>query len=459
MRSELLELLPAAARRNGYEAPGVTLEEVAEVRRWFAHWLTPLAAPLPKTDVVHAAMAGTCTLVAVAANRVHGAASVLSEHGIYLREVYLAEQRAADGLTGKLVRVGFARRMTELHYATADRVAPVCKDHRRWETRYGVDAERLRTVYLGLDAERFPVVERGLREAPIVAWAGRIDPLKDVETLLHAAALVVAERPEVTFKLYGSAHPDVREYEQKCLQLWRELELESNVHFEGWTSSTAEAFADADVVALTSISEGFPFSTLEALFTGRPVVATAVGGVPEQVIESCGKVVPPRDARAFADAVLELIDDPERWQERSDAARSWALENFGIEQFELEHRSLYEDAQTFAADVAVSNGNGNGHGGRQARIAATGNGHGVGAAATATPTATSSPSRAATATATAVSSRRQPATATPTAASSRSVAVIGRHARPPRPQQHRHRRHERRRRRHGRARAPEREAR
>ena len=376
VRSELLELLPAAARRNGYEAPGVTLEEVAEVRRWLAHWLTPLAAPLPKTDVVHAAMAGTCTLVAVAAHRVHGAASVLSEHGIYLREVYLAEQRAADGLTGKLVRVGFARRMTELHYATADRVAPVCKDHRRWETRYGVDAERLRTVYLGLDAERFPVVERGLREAPIVAWAGRIDPLKDVETLLHAAALVVAERPEVTFKLYGSAHPDVREYEEKCLQLWRELELESNVRWEGWTSSTAEAFADSDVVALTSISEGFPFSTLEALFTGRPVVATAVGGVPEQVIESCGKVVPPRDARAFADAVLELIDDPERWQARSDAARSWALENFGIETFELEHRSLYEDAQSFAADVAVSDGNG--HAGRQSRVIAAGhlNGHG-----------------------------------------------------------------------------------
>jgi glycosyltransferase involved in cell wall biosynthesis len=383
VRSELLELLPAAARRNGYEAPGVTLEEVAEVRRWIAHWLTPLAAPLPKTDLVHAAMAGTCTLVAVAANRVHGAASVLSEHGIYLREVYLAEQRAADGLTGKLVRVGFAKRMTELHYATADRVAPVCKDHRRWETRYGVDAERLRTVYLGLDAERFPVVERGLREAPVVAWAGRIDPLKDVETLLHAAALVVAERPEVTFKLYGSAHPDVRAYEEKCRQLWRELDLESNVLFMGWTSSTAEAFADADVVALTSISEGFPFSTLEALFSGRPVVATAVGGVPEQVIESCGKVVPPRDARAFADAVLELIDGPERWQARSDAARAWAAENFGIETFALEHRSLYEDARVFANDV-VSNG----HAGRQSRVVsmnarghagAAGNGHGIAA--------------------------------------------------------------------------------
>jgi glycosyltransferase involved in cell wall biosynthesis len=374
VRSELLELLPAAARRNGYEAPGVTLEEVAEVRRWFAHWLTPLAAPLPRTDVVHAAMAGTCTLIAVAANRVHGAASVLSEHGIYLREVYLAEQRAADGLTGKLVRIGFAKRMTELHYATADRVAPVCKDHRRWETRYGVDAERLRTVYLGLDAERFPVVERGLREAPVVAWAGRIDPLKDVETLLHAAALVIAERPEVTFKLYGSAHPDARAYEEKCRQLWRELELESNVHFQGWTSSTAEAFADADVVALTSISEGFPFSTLEALFSGRPVVATAVGGVPEQVIESCGKVVPPRDARAFADAVLELIDDPERWQERSDAARTWAAENFGIETFALEHRSLYEDARVFANDVAVSNSNG--QAGRQSRVVAMNNARG-----------------------------------------------------------------------------------
>ena len=67
--------------------------------------------------------------------------------------------------------------------------------------------------------------------------------------------------------------------------------------FEGWTSSTSDAFADADVVVLTSISEAFPFSTLEALFCARPVVATAVGGVPEQVLESVGIVVPPRERK------------------------------------------------------------------------------------------------------------------------------------------------------------------
>jgi polysaccharide biosynthesis protein PelF len=366
VRSELLDLLPDAALRNGYAPPVVTLQEVAEVRRWIAHWMTPLSSELPETDVVHAAMAGTCTLVAVAAQRVHGAASILSEHGIYLREIYLSEQRSEDGLTGKLVRLGFARRMTELHYATADRVAPCCEYNRRWEERYGVGEERLRTVYYGVDPSRFPVVERGLRDEPVIAWAGRIDPIKDVETLLRAAALVVNKRPDVTFKLYGAANRNARAYEQSCLQLWRDLKLESNVHFLGWSTNTAEAFADSDVVVLTSISEAFPFSTLEALFCGRPVVATAVGGVPEQIPVSCGLVVPPRDATAVADAILELIADPERWQERSDAARVWASESFGIDTFESEHRSLYEDAQVFAADAAANgthaNGNGNGNG-------------------------------------------------------------------------------------------------
>jgi polysaccharide biosynthesis protein PelF len=362
VRSELIDLLPDAALRNGYAPPVVTLEEVAEVRRWIAHWLTPLAGPLPETDVVHAAMAGGCTIVAVAAQRVHGAASVLTEHGIYLREVYLSEQRAEDGLTGKLVRLGFARRMTELHYATADRVAPCCEYNRRWEERYGVGGERLRTVYYGLDADRFPISDRELRDEPVIAWAGRIDPIKDVETLLRAAALVVAERPEVTFKLYGAASKESRAYEQTCLQLWRELKLESNVHFAGWSANTADAFADADVVVLTSISEAFPFSTLEALFCARPVVATAVGGVPEQIPESVGLVVPPRDAQAVADAVLELIADPTRWRERSRSARIWAAGSFGIEMFEREHRSLYEDAQEASETSTWHNGNGNGNG-------------------------------------------------------------------------------------------------
>ena len=357
VRSELIDLLPDAALRNGYAPPVVTLEEVSEVRRWLAHWLTPLAGALPEADVVHAAMAGACTLVAVAAQRVHGAASVLSEHGIYLREIYLSEQRAEDGLTGKLFRLGFARRMTELHYATATRVAPCCEYNRRWEERYGVGTERLRTVYYGLDADRFPHSDHVLRDEPVIAWAGRIDPIKDVETLLRAAAIVVAERPEVTFKLYGSASKEARAYDETCRQLWRELKLENNVIFAGWTANTAEAFAEADVVVLTSISEAFPFSTLEALFCARPVVATAVGGVPEQVPDSVGLVVPPRDPQAVADAVLELISDSDRWLERSRAARIWAAGSFGIDTFESEHRSLYEDAQE-ASETAHENGYG-----------------------------------------------------------------------------------------------------
>ena len=88
--------------------------------------------------------------------------------------------------------------------------------------------------------------------------------------------------------------------------------------FAGPVASSRDAFAAGHVVALSSISEGMPYTVIEAMMCGRATVSTDVGGVAETVGDA-GLVVPPRDPRAFATACLELLTDPAR---RADLARA-----------------------------------------------------------------------------------------------------------------------------------------
>ena len=305
------------------------------------HWCFPLSQRIPRTDVVHMAMVGVSTLVATAAKLEHRVPVLLSEHGIYLRERYLAEHASKESLFLKSLKLGFARRMTELSYGLADIVSPCCDYNRRWELRNGAGPAKLETTYYGVDADTFS--PNGDRSAgpPVVTWAGRFHPIKDIETLLRAAALVHRTRPDVQFRLFGSNPAGTEQYLDHCVLLHRQLGLEGTVTFEDFRPHSPAVFGDADLVVLTSISEGFPFTTLEAMLCGKPIVATAVGGVREQIPPSCGVTVGPRDPEAMAGAILDVLHDPERCAERGRAARIWASSMFGIDRFRSSHYALY----------------------------------------------------------------------------------------------------------------------
>lgn len=348
---------PDLARRSGYAERPLTVGELSSGLRWVYHWLFPLSRPLPHTDVAHATMAGICSLVAVVAKLDQHAGFLLSEHGIYLREAYLAEYKSAGSLFGKMLKLAFARRMTELAYAYADAVAPCCDYNQRWERRIGaVERRRIHTAYYGLDSERYRALPHQPSDSPVVVWAGRIDPLKDVETLLRAAAVVRDARPDVRFLLLGSAPPGNDEYLDGCLQLRSELGLEQTVTFAGFSPDVAGAFARADLVVLSSISEGFPYTTLEAMLCGKPIVATAVGGIAEQVTPDCGRIVRPRDPRALGEAILDVLSEIKASDSLARAARDRVVSHFGIERFRGTHRAIYElvlDARGEAFDNDV----------------------------------------------------------------------------------------------------------
>jgi polysaccharide biosynthesis protein PelF len=334
------ELFPETASRHGYPDATFELWDVTQGLQWLYHWLFPLACPLPRTDIVHASTVGICTMIAVVAKLEYGTPYMLSEHGIYLRERYLAETASSNSLFLKLLSLRFARRMSHLSYALADQISPCCDYNQRWEIRNGASFDRLRTIYYGADSGQFEPGGKPVGEPPVVVWVGRINPLKDVITLLKAAALVKETRPDIEFKLFGGAAPEDKAYHMECLALHAELELEDTVTFAGYAPNTAIAYNQGDVVVLCSISEGFPFATLEAMLCGKPVVATAVGGIPEQ-IEGCGIAVEPRNPRELADAITTLMNDPLRCAELGKAAREIAAQEFTVHQSAEAYRSSY----------------------------------------------------------------------------------------------------------------------
>ena len=329
-----------AAALCGYPDAQVNLDEVSSSLSLLYHWLMPLGAQLPAADLTHAASAGLCGLIGTVAKLERGTPFLLTEHGVYLRERYLDEAGADDGLFRKLFRLRFARRLTELGYRYADRVAPGSRYNQRWEVAMGVPSDRVQVIYNGVDPSRFVPVSKAASAPATVVWLGRIDPLKDLFTLLEAAAIVRKTRPDILFRLHGTAPSGAEDYYQACLTLRSVLGLQETVRFEGHARSAAAAFNAGDVVVLSSISEGFPYSVVEAMLCAKPVVATAVGGVPE-ALAGCGIIVEPRNPSQMAAAILELMADPNRRAQLGHAARNKASQEYTLQQCSTAYRSLY----------------------------------------------------------------------------------------------------------------------
>ncbi len=304
-------------------ADAVTAVELLE------HSLRPLTAPPVLADVSHCVANGLAALPALTANWCHGTPLLLTEHGIYLRERYLGYRRSPYRHPVKALHLAFFRQVCELAYRTAALVAPGNIYNKRWEERLGTDAALIRTVYNGVDPADFPAVEAE-PDVPTLSWAGRVDPIKDLETLIKAFALVREQVPDVRLRLFGGTPKGGEAYANRCEELAASLGVGEHVAFEGRVDDIRDAYVAGHVVVLSSISEGFPYTLIEAMTVGRACVATDVGGVPEAVGDT-GLVVPPRDPEAMAQACLRLLEDRDLRHAMAAAARHRALELFTVD--------------------------------------------------------------------------------------------------------------------------------
>lgn len=184
-----------------------------------------------------------------------------------------------------------------------------------------------------------PPAEWGLLEGvPVVGVIGRLHEQKDPLLMLRAAEMVLRRLPETVFAFAGEGP-----LAEACRGDAAARGIAGRVRWLGWQADVRPLLARMDVLALSSRWEGMPNVVLEAMSYGKPVVATAVGGSAELVVDGeTGVLVRPGDAQALADGVVTLLEDGALCAAFGRAARSRVARDFSLEKMVAGNQALYE---------------------------------------------------------------------------------------------------------------------
>ncbi len=223
----------------------------------------------------------------------------------------------------------------------------VAHDLRRHMIAEGFKASKLGVVHNGIDIGPLPDTAArhaarqllGARaDAVIVGTVARLDPVKDLRTLIEAVVRAADRVPALQLVLVGSG-PE----EDALKRAARELGAGDHVRFFGYSSQVRTLLPGFDIYANSSVSEGISLTILEAMAAGLPVIATAVGGTPEVVTEGVtGRLVGARAAAELAIALADLASSPAERQALGQAARARVESAFTIDRMVDDYAREYE---------------------------------------------------------------------------------------------------------------------
>jgi glycosyltransferase involved in cell wall biosynthesis len=209
-----------------------------------------------------------------------------------------------------------------------------------------IPAAKIDIVHEGVDVERVVALPPGSLHAalflpthsPIVGTIGALVAQKDHHSLVEAAALVVKQVSDARFVVLGEG--ELRPQLEKQI---KHLHLERHVFLAGFRADVLELLKDVDVFALSSTHEGMCTSLLDAMAAEKPAVATSVGGVPEVVEDAAtGFLVPPREPRALATRIVQLLKDQDLRRRMGRAGLDRARRLFTVERMVQETAAAYE---------------------------------------------------------------------------------------------------------------------
>lgn len=207
--------------------------------------------------------------------------------------------------------------------------------------------QRITWIGNGTNPEKFlsARVSPGLRQAlmlsendRVVGFIGRLVREKGIEELILAMRMVVQEIPNAKLLVVGDTLDTDRDRraKERIRHLLDENGLTDAIVFAGHREDIPELLSLMEIFVLPSYREGMPRSIIEAMFAGKPVVATNIRGSREEVVnESTGFLVPLGNVGALAEAILKLLRDPERARKMGEAGGQWAISQFD-ERFVLE---------------------------------------------------------------------------------------------------------------------------
>jgi glycosyltransferase involved in cell wall biosynthesis len=204
----------------------------------------------------------------------------------------------------------------------------------------------LKIVYNGIDVNKF-VKERKNPEPGLmsednnvirIGITARLVPVKDHATLLRAFKLVVNEIRNAELWVIGDG-----ELAEELKKLTRDLEIEKQVKYLGKRDDVHELLSSLEIFVLSSKSEGLSLAILEAMASALPVVATAVGGNPEIIVqEETGLLVPPGNPEKMAQAILQLLNDKNKTRLMGQRGCERVRRKFNVDKMVSEYQQIYE---------------------------------------------------------------------------------------------------------------------
>ena len=172
----------------------------------------------------------------------------------------------------------------------------------------------------------------------LIGAVGRMVWQKGFEYLIEAIPDIVRDIPDANFLFVGDGP-----LRQKLEALSEELRVRDNVIFAGFRSDIKEILSAIDILVIPSLLEGFPMVTLEAMAMAKPIVATNIDGITEQIRDGVdGILVPPKDPSALAEAVMRILNDKELARSIGLAARKKVEQEFSVEKMVAETEKVYQ---------------------------------------------------------------------------------------------------------------------
>ncbi|MFC4929427.1 TIGR03088 family PEP-CTERM/XrtA system glycosyltransferase [Massilia sp. GCM10023247] len=230
-----------------------------------------------------------------------------------------------------------------------DRYVPVSHDLARWLTGVvGIPENKAELIMNGVDTVRFaPQLPQAATpwagdDTFVIGTVGRLQDVKDQATLIEAFALLCAGRPEQRAQLRLAIVGD-GPLRERLAQKARDAGVADLVWFPGARNDIPELMRSFDLFALSSIAEGTPVTLLEAMACGLPVVATAVGGIPEVVQDGVnGALVPAGNPQALAAALGRYADERARVLTHGMAARAAIEHHYSVAAMVSAYTALYD---------------------------------------------------------------------------------------------------------------------
>jgi glycosyltransferase involved in cell wall biosynthesis len=204
---------------------------------------------------------------------------------------------------------------------------------------YGIETE----AYANVDPSSVLAVRRellGESEGPLVLTVGNLRVAKAHEHLVSATRFLAERVPGTKVVIVGRNDTNESVVRERIAALG----LEERVILAGQRADIAEILAAADLFVLSSTAEGLPLAMLEAMAAGKPVVATAVGGIPGVIEDDVtGRLVPPADIEALADAMMDLLCRPDKARRLAQAGRTRVQETYGADNFARHIQPIYSE--------------------------------------------------------------------------------------------------------------------